>query len=106
MLGCPVTHGLTNEENLLSRWKRAELTGGLGAGVLGMGLGVALGDSDRGAAPADRSRRRDTRVGMWDRHRIEIAAETMRPSWDTLLYSTCGALLIGLAIYLVGRRVG
>ena len=89
-----------------SRLKRAELASGLGALVLGIGLGalmahtigrldlafVVLGTGLHG-------------WGMYDKHRIEAGA--VRPVWwSEALYWICWALLIGMIAYLASHATG
>ena len=99
-----MAYSVANDGGVLARRRRAEVTGSLGAGVLGAGLGAALGDTVGGAAlPLIVLGGVMHAWGMWDKHRLETAAAT-RPRWDTLLYWTCWVLLLGLGVYLIGRR--
>ena len=90
------------EADRRTRLKRAELAGGVGAGALGMGLGVLFANYVRGAgvmlvltgAALHAS-------GMWDKHRIERSARERPLWWETLLYWVCWALLAGLFVYVL-----
>src|SRR5215207_8865593 len=63
-------HGIVDDQQ--ARRKRAELAGGMGAGALGMGLGVVLAGYTRGAGlllvVAGAALHA---TGMWDKHRLE-----------------------------------
>ena len=86
----------------MTRLKLAELTSGIGALVLGVGLGamfprwftpaaglIALGASAHG-------------FGMWDKHRLE-RQDVSRGPWVTALYWICWLLLAGLIVFLTVR---
>lgn len=88
-----------------ARLKRAELAGGVGAGTLGMGLGVLLASYLGGvgallvlAGAALHA------SGMWDKHRIERSAREQPLWWETFLYWVCWALLAGLFVFVLVRR--
>lgn len=99
------TYSRANEASLLARRKRAELTSGLGAGVLGAGLGAVLADAIRhGALPLILLGALMHARGMWEKHRLETVLDAANPWWVTLLYWTCWALLLALGVYLVGQR--
>lgn len=92
-------------ESKASRLKVAELTSGVGALVLGVGLGAnfpeVFGNTAViiilvGAAMHG--------WGMFDKHRIEKAATEPEPKWETALYWLCWGLLAILAAYLIFRR--
>jgi hypothetical protein len=88
----------------MTRLKLAELTSGIGALVLGVGLGslfaawfatnagliVVVGASAHA-------------VGMWDKHRIERQATAPGGVWLAGLYWTCWLLLAGLVVFLIAR---
>jgi hypothetical protein len=84
-----------------ARRKRAELAGSVGAGALGMGLGVVLASYLRGtgvllvvAGTALHA------SGMWDKHRLERSAGERALWWETVFYWSCWAILGGLLVYL------
>ena len=89
------------------RARIAELTSGLGALVLGIGLGALLGDRLAGlgvwalivGALAHG-------WGMYDKHRIEQGSASVEPWWSALLYWACWVLLGGGALVMSGRLLG
>lgn len=93
------------ETNLRARLKRADLAGGVGAGALGMGLGVLLASYLRGAGVMLVLVGAALHVsGMWDKHRIERSAREQPLWWETFLYWVCWALLAGLFVFVLVRR--
>jgi hypothetical protein len=82
--------------------KRAELASGVGAGVLGGGLGLLL-------APYLGSYAIIILVlgaflhgwGMLDKHRMDAEAASSSIWWSDLLYWVCWVALLLLAIYIV-----
>ena len=86
----------------MTRIKLAELTSGIGALVLGVGLGSLF---DQWFAPAA------TAIliagvfvhgfGMWDKHRLASAAATHDDRWVAALYWLCWLLLVAVLGYLV-----
>jgi hypothetical protein len=89
---------------MTSRLKRAELTGGIGALTLGLGLGALLGSALHGAGLALTVTGATLHgVGMWHKHRLERASALPEPRWSSGLYWACWALLAALAAWLVTR---
>jgi hypothetical protein len=89
----------------MTRPKLAELTSGVGALVLGVGLG-ALFPQWFGAAAAF-----ITVVGlslhafgMWDKHRLEAQDHAENPRWVVVLYWVCWLLLAAVLAMLVFWR--
>ena len=90
----------------MTHTKIAELTSGVGALVLGVGLG---GLFPQWFAPAAGL---ITGVGlclhsfgMWDKHRLEALGHTHNPSWVIALYWVCWLLLAAvLAVLLFWSR--
>ena len=85
------------------RWRIADLTSGMGALVLGVGVGAffasALARTSgwillTGAVAHG--------CGMVDKHRLERGAST-QPRWATALYWVCWIALAGLAVAIVIR---
>jgi hypothetical protein len=86
------------------RLRLAELTSSLGAGVLGMGLGVLLASQLRGlGVPVLLLGALLHAWGMTDKHRIEAKSLVPTVWWSTALYWICWGLLGLLAIYVVFR---
>ena len=84
-----------------SRLKQAELASGVGAGVLGVGLGVLLATHLRPpVAPILAVGAVLHGWGMWDKHHLEREASAATPRWAALLYWGCWMALLGLAIYI------
>lgn len=86
----------------MNRLKLAELTSGVGALVLGVGLGALF---PRWFSPvaglitiAGLSLHA---FGMWDKHRLETAAEMENPWWMVIPYWVCWLLLAGVLAMLV-----
>jgi hypothetical protein len=84
----------------MNRQRLADLTSGVGALVLGIGLGALFGRWLQAAAPAI------TAVGfflhafgMWDKHRLESAQTTERSTVVIVLYWFCWLLLAALVIF-------
>lgn len=90
------THGGTVTTALLR--KRAELAGSLGAGILGLGLGLLLRAARSAALVTLFAGASLHAWGMWSVHRIDQGAPTAR--WMSALYWTCWALLAVLGVYL------
>ena len=90
----------------MNRRKRAELTSGVGALVLGLGLGVLF---SRWLAPAAGL---ITVIGlcmhafgMWDMHRLDARDQVESPPWTAALYWLCWISLAAvIAVLLVWRR--
>ena len=88
-----------------ARLKRADLAGGLGAGALGMGLGVLLASYLRGAgALLVLTGAALHASGMWVKHRVESSTHERPVWWEALLYWVCWLLLAGLFAYALVRR--
>ena len=90
----------------MNRLKLAELTSGVGALVLGVGLGALFphwfGSRDGLIAFAGLSLHA---FGMWDKHRLEAGSEVGDPQWAVALYWVCWLLLaVVLALLLFWKR--
>lgn len=90
----------------MNRLKLVELTSGVGALVLGSGLGALLpgwfGPRAGLIAFADLSLHA---FGMWDTHRLEAVGPTDNPPWVVALYWVCWLLLaVVLAMLLFWNR--
>lgn len=88
----------------MNRLKIAELTSGVGALVLGIGLGavfnawvadLAIVITITGLALHA--------FGMWDKHRLETSSDSVTPSWVTAAYWVCWVLLVLVGALLVLR---
>jgi hypothetical protein len=85
----------------MTRMKFAELTSGLGALVLGVGLGAlfphwfspSAGLIVLAGAVAHA-------FGMWDKHRLEAQRADGTGRWVVALYWTCWLLLAGVIVFL------
>jgi hypothetical protein len=90
----------------MTRLKVAELTSGVGALVLGVGLG-ALFPLWFGAAAGSITVAGLFlhAFGMWDKHRLETGAHVENASWVVALYWVCWLLLGAvLAVLVFSRR--
>ena len=86
----------------MNRLKVAELTSGVGALVLGIGLGalfvtwvaeLAVVITVTGLALHA--------FGMWDEHRLEGSGDSVTPAWVTAAYWVCWVLLVVVVALLV-----
>lgn len=89
----------------MTRLKRAELTSGFGALVLGVGLGALFPQwfaSSAGfivlAGVVAHA------FGMWDKHRLEAQAHAESGPWVVALYWICWVLLAAVVVLLFVRR--
>ena len=84
-----------------ARRKRAEVAGSVGAGVLGLGLGVVLAATLQAVAPLLLVAGMELHVwGMWTVHRIDRGSVAGDAAWVRVLYGLCWVLLAALAVYL------
>ena len=78
----------------MTRLKLAELTSGVGALVLGVGLGALFpGWFGPAAGLITFAGLCVHAFGMWDKHRLEACSEAYRPVWIVALYWVCWLLL-------------
>ena len=89
----------------MTRLKLAELTCGIGALVLGVGLGALFSPWLAPAAGfiavagvAAHS------FGMWDKHRLEAQAHVESAPWIVALYWVCWLLLAAVVVLVFVRR--
>ena len=89
----------------MNRLKIAEVTSGVGALVLGIGLGSLFS-----AWVADFAILITAiglvlhAFGMWDKHRLESSTERVTPGWVTAAYWVCWVSLIVLVVALLVMR--
>ena len=89
------------------RLRRAELTSGVGALVLGIGLGVLTADRlGRFGLPLLLVGLVVHAWGMFDKHRLGRQADAQDVWWEPVAYWTCWGLLALLAVGLAGRLSG
>jgi len=89
------------------RLRLAELTSGVGAVVLGIGLGVLAADYIGALGlPLLLIGAAVHAWGMFDKHRLEQQADVPHVWWEPMAYWTCWGLLALLAIGLAGRLSG
>lgn len=87
------------------RLRLAELSSGLGAGVLGLGIGVLTALYLQGLGlPILIAGLILHAWGMTDKHRLEVKAGAPGVWWSTVLYWIYGGSLVALAAYAVVRR--
>lgn len=88
----------------MTRLKIAELTSGVGALVLGIGLGALFPLLFAGAAGAISLAGGVVHAfSMWDKHRLEGQAHAVSEPWVTGLYWVCWLLLAGVGAFLIIR---
>ena len=86
----------------MTRLKLAELTSGVGASVLGVGLCALFAAWIAPAAgPVALAGVLAHAFGMWDKHRLEAQRQTTDGSLVAALYWVCWLLLAGVFVYLV-----
>jgi hypothetical protein len=86
----------------MTRLKFAELTSGIGALVLGVGLGAMFPQwFTPGAGLIVLAGASAHAFGMWDKHRLERHGHGADTAWVTVLYWTCWLLLAGLLVFLI-----
>jgi hypothetical protein len=86
--------------------KLAELSSAVGAGVLGIGIGVLLSTWLRAfAVPVLLVGLLMHAWGMTDKHRLEEAAAMRRPGWSTALYWLCWLGLVGVVVAAIARAL-
>jgi hypothetical protein len=87
------------------RLRTADLTSSLGAGVLGLGIGVLLASRLGGLGlPILVIGLLLHAWGMTDKHRIEARRGAANVWWSTLLYWICWGALAALAAYVAWSR--
>lgn len=100
--GSPRTRGDKVTNNRSNRLKIAELTSGVGALVLGVGLGANFASVFSGSTILVIVVGAAMHAwGMFDKNRLERKATGPEPKWETALYWLCWALLAILSGYLV-----
>ena len=86
----------------MTRRKLAELTSGIGALVLGIGLGALVSTWVAGAAGFITVAGMTVHAfGMWDKHRLETQSEADSGRLTVVLYWVCWLLLAGVLVYLI-----
>jgi hypothetical protein len=90
----------------VNRLKRAELTSGVGALALGVGLGAPLPHRFGPRAGLITFAGLSLHAfGMWDKHRLETVGQAEIPPWVVALYWVCWLLLaVVLAMLLFWNR--
>ena len=103
----PSAHGnAVRDHQLANRRKLAELTSGIGAGVLGAGLALLLPAAAAAyALPILILGALMHGWGMFDKHRLEQSAGSVQPRWAGLLYWGCWLALLALgSVVVLGLR--
>jgi uncharacterized membrane protein YecN with MAPEG domain len=87
-----------------ARTRLAELTSGVGALVLGIGLGALLASHLADLAlPILASGIIVHAWGMYDKHRLERQADMVDPWWAAALYWVCWLILAAMLAWIVIR---
>jgi hypothetical protein len=85
----------------------AELTSGVGAAVLSLGLGVLAAEPLRGfGAPIAIVGLILHAWGMTDKHRMAAGSGAARAWWESIAYWACWLLLGALALFMIARGIG
>jgi hypothetical protein len=88
----------------MTRLKLAELTSGMGALALGVGLGAIFSPWFAPAAGFIAVAGFAAHgFGVWDKHRLEAQSHVESPPWASLC-TVCWLLLAAVAVLLFGRR--
>ncbi len=101
-----VAHGLRSRDadREAQRLRVAELTSGVGAGIIGAGIGVLLAGYLAGLAlPILAVGLLLHAWGMRDKHALEAGAAHVW--WSNTLYWICWLALAGLALYAIARSL-
>ncbi len=86
----------------MTRMKLAELTSGVGALVLGIGLGALFSTwMGRAAGIVAFAGMLVHAFGMWDKHRLEANTATNDGPFVTALYWVCWLMLAGVLVFLI-----
>jgi hypothetical protein len=89
------------------RLRLAELTSGIGAVVLGVGLGVLAADRlGHVGLPLLLVGLGVHGRGMYDKHHLERRANAEDVWWEPVAYWTCWVLLGAIALGIIGRLLG
>jgi hypothetical protein len=89
----------------MTRLKVAELTSGVGALVLGVGLGALFPQLFAPAAGVIALAGVVAHAfGMWDKHRLAGRAHAQSEQWVTVFYWVCWLLLAGVVAFLIVGR--
>ena len=89
----------------MTRLKLAELTSGIGALVLGVGLGALFAPWFAPAAGLIAVAGVAAHgFGMWDKHHLEAQAHGESAPWIVALYRVCWLLLAAAVVLLFARR--
>ena len=86
----------------MNRLKFAELTSGVGALLVGVGIGALLPQWFSASAPLIVFAGVVTHAfGMWDKHRLEAQVHIATDGWVVALYWACWLLLAGVVTLVV-----
>ena len=89
----------------MTRLKRAELTSGVGALVLGVGMGALVPHWFASTAGFIVLAGAVVHAfGMWDKHRLEAQTHAESGPWVVALYWICWVLLAAVVVLLFVRR--
>ena len=86
----------------MNRMKLAELSSGVGALVVGLGLGALLPDLvGKAAGLVILAGTCLHAFGMWDKHRMEATTQIANSVWVRALYWMCWLLLAAVVVLVV-----
>lgn len=86
----------------MNRLKVAELTSGVGALVLGVGVGALFPNWFGPTAGIITSVGVLLHAfGMWDKHRLEAVDQGENPTWITVSYWVCWLVLAGVGVGMI-----
>lgn len=104
LIAIVIPRNLGGSVDKVGRVKRVELLVSVGAGVLGAGIGAlfssVLGSTGMALVAVGAAMHA---VGMWHRHRLDLAADAALPTWASVSYWGCWVVLALLAGYTLLR---
>jgi hypothetical protein len=93
------------DDSIARRVRLAEITSGLGAGILGLGIGVVIAPYLTGLGLLVVAVGLVLHAwGMADKHRLEAKQGIPEVWWSTFFYWVCWVSLAAVTIYIIWQR--